>query len=173
MSRVAELLACTSVRQQQHGFEWPGCRGCKGPPRDPMGVRCRQRSAAVPPRLPHVLPTPAQPPQLILPTPVPPSAFQADRDSSLRDLGRLLTPAVFGTPRRHNLPAADGGLLSDTGALCPAAAACGLLYLLLLAAPAAATAACLPPCCPRPPPVAPLTCPVVLPTCLLSLQWRC
>jgi hypothetical protein len=39
---------------------------------------------------------------------------QADRDSSLQDLGRLLTPAVFGTARQHGLPPADGGLLSDT-----------------------------------------------------------
>lgn len=57
----------------------------------------------------------AQPQLTLLPStfPHPP---QADRDSSLQELGRLLAPAVFGTPRQHGLPAADGGLLSDTGA---------------------------------------------------------
>ena len=40
---------------------------------------------------------------------------QADRDSCLQQLGRLLSPAVFGTPAEHGLPAEDGGLLSDTG----------------------------------------------------------
>lgn len=39
---------------------------------------------------------------------------QADRDSTLQQLGRLLAPAVFGNPREHNLPAEDAGLLSDT-----------------------------------------------------------
>ncbi|PSC69082.1 rho GTPase-activating 4 isoform X2 [Micractinium conductrix] len=39
---------------------------------------------------------------------------QADRDSCLQQLGRLLSPAVFGTPAEHGLPAEDGGLLSDT-----------------------------------------------------------
>ena len=47
---------------------------------------------------------------------LPCSSPQTDRDSSLQSLGRLLTPAVFGTPRQHGLPSADGGLLSDTGA---------------------------------------------------------
>lgn len=47
---------------------------------------------------------------------LPCSSPQTDRDSSLQSLGRLLTPAVFGTPRQHGLPTADGGLLSDTGA---------------------------------------------------------
>jgi hypothetical protein len=41
---------------------------------------------------------------------------QADRDSTLQELGRLLAPAVFGTPAEHGLPAEDAGLLSDTGA---------------------------------------------------------
>lgn len=39
---------------------------------------------------------------------------QADRDSCLQELGRLLAPAVFGTPRQHGLPQEDGGLLTDT-----------------------------------------------------------
>lgn len=40
---------------------------------------------------------------------------QADRDSCLQELGRLLSPAVFGTAHDHGLPPEDGGLLSDTG----------------------------------------------------------
>ena len=48
---------------------------------------------------------------------------QADRDGTLQELGRLLAPAVFGTPAEHGLPAEDAGLLSDTGAR--AACVCG------------------------------------------------
>ncbi|KAL4457418.1 hypothetical protein ABPG75_012283 [Micractinium tetrahymenae] len=39
---------------------------------------------------------------------------QADRDSCLQELGRLLAPAVFGSAADHGLPPEDGGLLSDT-----------------------------------------------------------
>ncbi|KAL4441016.1 hypothetical protein ABPG77_010447 [Micractinium sp. CCAP 211/92] len=39
---------------------------------------------------------------------------QADRDSCLQELGRMLAPAVFGSVADHGLPAEDEGLLSDT-----------------------------------------------------------
>ena len=87
---------------------------------------------------------------------------QADRDSTLQELGRLLAPAVFGTPAEHGLPAEDAGLLSDTGAPAGCCACVGAVLWLGSRARVGCPA--------HPPPTMltwspPHTCP--------ALQWRC